>query len=322
MRIRGHRAIACAAVILGIGLWAAVAVADPVPPPESPAPRPPGQASPSRPVTVPHAEQFDVTSKANQTYRIFVAGPTGSPPAEGSPVVYVTDGNASFPIVVAAARRLQMGDSNAVVVGVGYPEDEVRTHQARRSFDLVGPPSEEALKELPPGRPAPRTGGHDQFLAFLEEELKPLIEGKHKIDRSRQTLFGHSFGGLFSLHVLFTRPETFQTYVASSPSIWWNEKAIAEEARHFAESPAAREGMRRLMITCGEWEESPGPTADPKRTPMLKARRMVTNARAMAERLQDLKRQNVTVLFKEFPQEDHGSVLLPAASQGMRFALE
>lgn len=279
----------------------------------------PGAATP---VVLPRTEQFDVTSKQDLTYRIFVSLPNGKPNETGAPVVYLTDANADFPVLAAAARRLSQGDPvGAIVVGIGYPETDPRVHQERRYYDLVGPASEQFLATLPGAAKGRKTGGNNQFLEFLEEELKPQIERRYRIDRTRQTLFGHSFGGLFTLHTLFTRPEAFQNYVASSPSIWWADEAIVEEERSFLARQQKHPVPVRLMISCGEWEETPPPGTDPARVAMLKPRKMVSNARAMTERLAAGGTGGVTVLFREFQEEDHGSVLLPAASRGMRFAM-
>ncbi|AMV20464.1 alpha/beta hydrolase [Planctomyces sp. SH-PL14] len=302
------RAFALTATLAGLlGAWPAIA--------EEPLP--------TVAVSLPRTEQFDVTSRKDLTYRIFVSLPNGKPKEAGAPVVYLTDANADFPVVAAAARRLSQGDPvGAIVVGIGYPEADPRIHQDRRYYDLVGPASEEFLKTLPGGGAGRKTGGNDQFLAFIEEELKPRIESRYQIDRTRQTLFGHSFGGLFTLHALFTRPEAFQNYVASSPSIWWFHEAILDEERSFLERQRKQPAPARLMITGGAWEETPPPNADPARIAMLKPRKMVSNARAMTERLSSAQVEGLSVLFREFPEEDHGSVLLPAASRGMRFALD
>lgn len=84
-----------------------------------------------------------------------------------------------------------------------------------------------ALK--PDGKPWPKTGGAHHFFTFIEEELKPQIEKNFEIDKGKQTLFGHSLGGLFALHILFTNINAFQNYFISSPSIWWNNQSVLEK---------------------------------------------------------------------------------------------
>lgn len=279
----------------------------------------PSAADPT-PVVIPGAEQFDVRSKTGLDYRVFVAAPKGKAPAGGRPVIYLTDGNGNFPTLLSAVRRQGPGDTSAVVVGVGYPSDDPKTHNARRSLDLTPATSAEWLKGLPKGGPGvEKTGGNDAFLTFLTDELRPLIRTRYATDPKRQALFGHSFGGLFALHVLFTRPDAFQTYLASSPSIWWNDRSVLAEEKAFAARHAGAGVNARLLLTAGTWEQAAGPGVTKERADILRDRRQVDNAREMAARLAAVK--GLRVEFHEFADEDHGTVVLPAAGRGVRFAL-
>lgn len=275
------------------------------------------------PVVLPGAEQFDLTAKSGLVYRIYLAVPAGKAPERGFPVIYLTDANGNFPILLSAVRRQTMGEAQAVVVGIGYPTEDRREQSERRSFDLTPAASEEWLKTLPPGGPPlGKSGGNDQFLEFLQSELKPVIEQKAPIDRSRQALFGHSFGGLFVLHVLFNRADSFQTYLASSPSVWWNGRSVLSEEQAFTKLFADKPLTARLLITVGEWEEAAGPGVPETRAVMLKQRQMVTSARGLADRLTRAGIDGFQVAIRVFDEEDHGSVVLPSASQAARFALE
>ena len=297
------RLVALWAVALPTALGAAAA-ADPVP----------------APVVIPRTEQFDLTSKAGRVYRVFAAAPRGPSPAAGHPVIYLPDGNGNFPILHAAVRRQSGADLAAVVVGIGYPTDDVRAHHERRAFDLTSPASPAWQKTFPKGGTVARTGGHDEFLAFIEADLKPVVEKRYPVDRRRQALFGHSLGGLFALHVLFTRPGAFQTYVASSPSIWWDDRAVLAEERAFAVKYAEEGVGARLLVTAGEWDQKPGPGVPADVAAVLREQRLVDDARALVARLGGRVR-GLTAAFHEFPEEDHGSVVLPAASRGVRLAL-
>ena len=44
------------------------------------------------------------------------------------------------------------------------------------------------------------------------------------------TLIGQSLGGLLGTEVLFTDPELFDDYILVSPSLWWNNGALAATA--------------------------------------------------------------------------------------------
>lgn len=56
------------------------------------------------------------------------------------------------------------------------------------------------------------------FTDFLENELIPEVEQAFPANDSR-VLSGHSFGGLFALHVMTTRPHLFGAYFAYDPSV-------------------------------------------------------------------------------------------------------
>src|SRR5690606_37184280 len=75
---------------------------------------------------------------------------------------------------------------------------------------------------IPEGWPAHglQTGGGDAFLDALENELRPLIASQWSIDPERQTLAGHSFGGLLAIHALDTG-RSFSAYAAIRPSLWF-----------------------------------------------------------------------------------------------------
>lgn len=57
--------------------------------------------------------------------------------------------------------------------------------------------------------------------------------------------------------MLFTKPDTFQTYVAGSPSIHWNKKPILEEEQKFLMSIKSKELSCNIniMIAVGELEK-------------------------------------------------------------------
>ncbi|MFM7067730.1 MAG: alpha/beta hydrolase [Gammaproteobacteria bacterium] len=185
--------------------------------------------------------QLDFVSKVNgRSYRIQVALPFAKAPAAGFPVIYVIDGDGYFGTWAFAARMRAMSDElePAVVVGIGYPEAETDMMLAmqRRMSELVPSVDAEAVRTLSgSGTGTPLQAGADDLLRILREEVPPLVAGIVPIDRGRQTLFGHSLGGLFALHVLFSHPDAFQTYLVLSPSIWWDDRKVLSGRTRFLE---------------------------------------------------------------------------------------
>jgi len=60
------------------------------------------------------------------------------------------------------------------------------------------------------------TGKADDYLSFFEKEFIPLLENKYRIGPER-ILWSHSIGATFALYAMLSKPEIFQTVLASSP---------------------------------------------------------------------------------------------------------
>ncbi len=58
--------------------------------------------------------------------------------------------------------------------------------------------------------------GAAQFLEFITQELVPVVEKDHKIQR--RILYGHSFGGSFTVYAMLNKPVYFNGFIASSPT--------------------------------------------------------------------------------------------------------
>lgn len=265
----------------------------------------PGELSPGSAVALPHARQFEIRSAQGLPYRLLVAVPPEPPPAAGFPVLVLVDGDALFATALTsarlqAARPEVSGVGPAVIIGIGYPGAAPFDAERRRQ-DLL-----------------PDDGGADRFLDLIEREVLPLAAKLAPVDRSRQSLAGHSFGGLFTLHALFTRPALFHSHVAGSPSIWWNECAILAEQAEFL-GGTAQAARPRLLITAGGAEQSGHAQRDPVRAARLHKARMVDNAREMATGLAASGRLDCEHAI--FDGENHVSVIPAMLSRAVAFTL-
>ena len=174
---------------------------------------PPADAVAGEPAVLPRATRYDFTSRINgRSYRVLVAAPFKADPDKFYPVFYVLDGNWYF--FAAAENVTEAGNTitPAIVVGVGYPTEDNDAVAYRRALELTPPGG-------PRGPDAEPTGGGDDFLRVLLEEVKPLVQARYQVDVHRQTLYGKSLGGLMVLRLMFRNPGAFQTYVAASPAI-------------------------------------------------------------------------------------------------------
>ena len=136
------------------------------------------------------------------------------------PVLYMTDGDAHIghtgSTIEFLARNGRM--SELIVVGITNTD---------RTRDLTP-----AKATGPNAAQFPTAGGADNFLKFIETEVIPQIEKSYRVQPYR-ILAGHSFGGLFAVHALITRPELFNSYIAVSPSLQWADDATLKRAEEF-----------------------------------------------------------------------------------------
>ncbi len=279
-------------------------------------------------VTVPDAEWFDLASGGGgggrgggggAPYRIFRTRPRGPAPAAGFPLVIMLDANAAFATFAEVLRRgagrpQATGIDEAVLVGIGYPDGE--DERARRTVDYTAGPGAEMRAGGVPARP---TGGRDAFLAFIEGVLKPRLAADLPLDPRRQTLFGHSLGGWFTLDVALRDSTAFSSYVAVSPSIWWDEPRLLDGLS------MARGRALRLALLVGEWEEAMAPwqQGGPLSAEMATrraARGMVTRARTFAARAARELGPPAEIAFTLLAGEDHASVLPTAMARALRFS--
>jgi predicted alpha/beta superfamily hydrolase len=266
------------------------------------------------------AQHFEVKAQSNgRIYHIFVSAPQGEAPAQGFPVIYTSDGNAMFPQFAATANLLRM-NSRAVIVGIGYPGDS-QFDTNRRYFDLTPKTPAEVVQASGRGGDDRETGGNDLFLDFIDKELKPLIEKQYKIDRQKQTLFGHSLGGLFVLHTLFSRPEAFQSYVAAAPSIWWNNGSVLEEKKAFLLRYGKRTLPVRLLVTSNTdpARRRPTPGEAPANAPVNPRQAAVESAGDIVAELNKI--EGFKAEYRVFENESHISMVPGSINSGLRFIL-
>jgi predicted alpha/beta superfamily hydrolase len=187
-----------------------------------------------------HFSQLELGSvDARRHYRVWVGVPKRAAPAAGYPALYMLDGNA----VLASLDDQMLGQverkSLPVLVLIGYAVNARFDVVARAYDDTPGLPVGAAAADARP------SGGADQFAELIAQRIKPAVAALAKIDPQRQTLWGHSFGGLFALHVLFTRTQDFQAYAVADPSVWWGEGVLLGEQQKLVPAKPVRLLMMR-----------------------------------------------------------------------------
>jgi len=64
----------------------------------------------------------------------------------------------------------------------------------------------------------PDTGGSDNFISFISDELIPYLEENYRVSDYR-IIFGQSNTGMFSIYTLLSNPDLFDAYIAASPAV-------------------------------------------------------------------------------------------------------
>ncbi|MDB4967812.1 MAG: putative esterase [Myxococcales bacterium] len=190
------------------------------PPPQAAAPT--TDAAPPKPGQVVH-ETLTMMSKAlGERRRIHLYTPPGFAKLAGPlPVLYLLDGGdeEDFPhpgVLAAIDLAIRTGEMRPLAV-VGIENTE-------RRRDTTGPTQVDKDKQI-----AAHVGGSAAFRAFIRDELMPMV--KQKVPRAGKTaIAGESLAGLFVIETLFVEPGLFDTWIAVSPSLWWNDQALAREA--------------------------------------------------------------------------------------------
>lgn len=160
------------------------------------------------------------------------------------PVIFVTDGYWDFPTIVGNYNNFIYDKvvPECIVVGLGYAGDNLE-YGVLRNWDLTPAPVDTA----------PDTSGHAaEFLALLTQEIIPLVERDYRVDPAHRILAGSSYGGLFTLYAMLTKPELFSGYIAVSPAASAANEWLFDYERQFAKS--GRPIKARLFISGAENE--------------------------------------------------------------------
>jgi predicted alpha/beta superfamily hydrolase len=221
-----------------------------------------------------------------------------SPPAdyarsrERYPVLYLTDGDAHLSHTRGTVDFLVMNGLMPDVIIVGVTNTD-------RTRDL-SPTRANLAEDDGRVREFPTSGGAPRFLDFFETELMPFIDSHYRTEPFR-LLAGHSFGGLFALDALFTRPELFDAVIAVGPSLRWDDDLPLRRAEAFV---AGLERLDASLFVAMANEEAD----DPRPTRLDRLETTLAGSEITGFQWQVLR----------MPDETHGSAVLRAHYWGLR----
>jgi predicted alpha/beta superfamily hydrolase len=160
-------------------------------------------------------------------------------PTKRFPVIYLIDGGVDQDFVHIVGTE-QLGAAwgrmqDAIVVGIASKD---------RRRELVGPTGNATLRAK-----YPTAGDSASFRRFLRDTVKPFVAANFRTD-GRSGVIGESLAGLFIVETYLREPDLFDAYAAISPSLWWDDAALAGEAAALLGPRQA--GKRLYLATANE----------------------------------------------------------------------
>ena len=249
------------------------------------------------------ATQFTIRSEIlNEARVVFVYVPdtyeSEAARQKRYPVLYLLDGRAYFEVTIGIAHHL--GSWNAAVQCI--PDlIVVAIQNTKRPRDMT--PTHMAEGPYSSG-----SGGAAAFRSFLKSELMPAVDKQFRTTGER-VLVGHSLAGLFVLDTLLEEPHLFEAYIASDPSLWWDDNLLARKLSARSGTPLGT-SVRLYMAQANTPDSMPG-EHDAHKAGITAFRRALETAKSP-----------IQYSYHYFEDENHFSVPLQAIYRGLLFAYE
>lgn len=157
------------------------------------------------------------------------------------PVIYFNDANLNrlFHAFTGIAHQMSSDISpqipEVILVGI-VSQQRVRDSAPTHSLIHWGGTKSQVLAE---------TGGADDYLDFVQNELIPVIEKEYRTANFK-IFAGYSFTGLTVIHSLFNTPNFFDAYIAIDPSLWWDEQIMLKRLAEFVKADVDN---KQLFVT-------------------------------------------------------------------------
>lgn len=245
-------------------------------------------------VTIPDTEVRRLKSSlSGEEYNILVALPAGyAASGKTYPTLYALDPHLTFGMCSEIARLLAFGEElpQLIQVGIGFSgsDKDIESYQMK--------------KYLPTGHlDEPGSGGAEDFLRFICEDLIPFIGSEYRADPVDRCFMGSSLGGIFGLYSLFRRPDTFQRYIIGSP---WMEGDDPQTLRFEIEYATDHSDLpAQVFIGVGSLEPD----------------FVVNNLLKLEKAFQNRNYPNLNLHIQVFEGETHLSVVPYNIGQGLRW---
>ena len=236
--------------------------------------------------------RFAVSAPQTGTeYQVCVAAPDVRSEPGPWPAVVFMDGDDQFHFAVEAYRGLRAGNRvrPLLLAGLGYGASYTKPANRRlRDYTPTALPTE------------PDSGGGDGFLAFLGGTFWPELKARYPLSDDARGLAGHSLGSLLVLHALFQRQPFFNRFLASAPSLWWDDRSLLRQADSLQRAGAVLQARVFLGVGADDTQSMTGDLD-------LLERQLAARPFPQLE-----------VISRRFAGRDHYTVLPDAFGEGLR----
>jgi predicted alpha/beta superfamily hydrolase len=142
------------------------------------------------------------------------------------PVMYVLDGGSQDTHIAAKFDVLTAAGYAPKTIIVGIPNMSAENRERNLTPPYMRTDNDDKDSKL---------GEADKFIAFMESELFPFIEGNYSASPVR-LISGNSRGGLFVMYSLVYKPDLFQARFCFSTPFWRQDNILVSKVGNFLNS--------------------------------------------------------------------------------------
>lgn len=237
----------------------------------------------------------------NRTVYIHCPKPDSTNVNSRFPVLYLMDGESHFDMLSQYMDYLSRWNVNVIpemiVVGIVNTRRTRDLTPTKSIINYFGQPDTSKVSWMKP------SGGAEQFLQFIREELMPYIDKTYKTQPFK-IFAGHSFGGIASINCMLTYPDMFDAYIAISPSLWWDREYVLK----LASKKLKKASMLDKIIFYSDASEG-----------MVDKSTYHSNLLKFDSLLSATALKGLDYKYRHYPEETHMTEPMPAYYDALRF---
>lgn len=176
-------------------------------------------------------------------------------------MVYLLDPNYSFAIANNVVENLSNGKilQKAILVGIGYDDNDIHQEYVGYDSKKFSTYKLNRVRDYTPIKKSQDSksysheydqysGNAEKFKQVIVNEILPDIGKMYRVN-GNNTILGHSYGGLFVIWLYLNDNQIFNSYIAISPSLWYENNWILSSLKD-----RKIDHLKKLYISVGAKE--------------------------------------------------------------------